>query len=64
MNEKNSISPDIMECNKNDYKAKFNLIIGTKTMQEFDIVLDFSTNMIEIDQIRLQMCKIKRFAKN
>ena len=32
-------------------------------MQELGIVLDFSTNMIEIDQIKLPMHKIKELQK-
>ncbi len=47
----------------NNYKPKFDLIIGTLTMQELGIVLDFSTNMIEIDQIKLPMRKIKDLQK-
>ncbi len=46
-----------MEYNDNDYEPKTDLIIGTRTMQELGIVLDFSTNMIEIDQIKLPMHK-------
>ena len=58
-----SLSHDIMEYNENNYESKFDLIIGTQTMQELEIVLDFSTNMIEIDQIKLPMHKIKELHK-
>ena len=54
-----SISPDIMEYDENGYKAKFDLIIGTQTMQELGIILNFCTNMIEIDKIKLPMHIIK-----
>ena len=52
-----------MEYGENDYEPKFDLIIGTQTMQELGIVLDFSTNMIEIDQVKLLMGKIKYLQK-
>ncbi len=58
-NKRISISPDIMEYNGDNYKPKLDLIIGTQTMQELGIVLNFSTNMIKIDQIKLPMHKIK-----
>ncbi len=47
-NKRVSISPDIMEYYKDDYYPKFDLIVGTQTMQELGIILDFSTNMIVI----------------
>ncbi len=46
-----------MEYDENDYEPNFDLIIGTPTMQELGIVLDFSTKMIKIDQIQLPMQK-------
>ncbi len=52
-----------MEYDVNSYEPKFYLIIGTQTMQELGITLDFSTNMIEIDQIKLPMHKIKELQK-
>ena len=48
-----------MEHDKNNYKPKFDLIIGTQTMKELGIILYFSTNMIKIDKIQLPMRKIK-----
>ncbi len=52
-----------MEYDKDNYDPKFDLIIGTQNMQELGIILDFSTNMILIDKIKLPMCKIKRIEK-
>ena len=42
-----SISPDIMKHDVINRDPKFDLIIGTKNMQELGIVLYISTNMIE-----------------
>ncbi len=56
-NKRISISSDIMEYDNNDYEPKFDLIIGTQTMQELVIVLDFSTNMIEIIKFISQYVK-------
>ena len=50
-----SLEPDIMEYDRDDYDPKFDLIIGTKTMKELGIVLDFGRDMIMIDQIDLPM---------
>ncbi len=63
-NKRISIFPNIMEYDENDYEPKFDLIIGTQTMQELGIILYFSINLIEIDQIKLPMCKIKKIAEN
>ena len=44
-----------MEFDPDDYEPKFDLIIGTKSMKELGIVLDFGREMIMIDQIDLPM---------
>ena len=62
-NERCAISPDIMEYDEEDYDPKFDLIIGTQTMQEMGIILDFSTTTIVIDKIKLPMRKIKDLHK-
>ena len=47
-----------MEYASKDYEPKFDLIIGTETMNKLGIVLDFKRQMIEIDQIDLPMQKL------
>ena len=51
------IYPDVVTCNKED-KPVFDLIIGTKTMHELGIILDFKHKMITIDEIELPMQSI------
>ena len=58
------LQPDIMEFNPEDYDPKFDLIIGTKTMKELGIVLDFGRNMIMIDQIYLPTRSLKELQKH
>ncbi|NBR26605.1 MAG: hypothetical protein EBU08_23080, partial [Micrococcales bacterium] len=53
------IHPDVVTCNKED-KPVFDLIIGTKTMNELGIILDFKHKMITIDEIELPMQSIHR----
>ena len=48
------IHPDVVTCNKGD-KPVCDLIIGTKTMNELGIILDFKHKMITIDEIELPM---------
>ena len=60
-NRRCSISPDIMEYDEDDYDPKLDLILCTQTMQEVGIILDFSTNMILLDKIKIPMHKIKEF---
>ena len=57
------LQSDIMEFDPKDYDPKFDLIIGTKTMKELGIVLDFGRNMIMIDQIDLPMRSLKELQK-
>ena len=52
-----------MDHDKDDYDPKFDLIIGTQTIQEMGIILNFSTTMIVIDEIKLPMRKIKELQK-
>ena len=52
-----------MEFDPTDYDPKFDLIIGTKTMKELGIILDFGQNMIMIDQIDLLMRSLKELQK-
>jgi hypothetical protein len=45
-----TIRPDVLEYDKLERPA-FDLIIGVKTMKRLGIVLDFQTNMIQMDHI-------------
>ena len=58
-----SLQPDIMEFDAGKFEPKFDLIIGTETMRELGIVLDFGRQMIMIDQIDLPMRKISELQK-
>ncbi len=40
-------------------KPKYDLILHTETIKELSIVMDFKAKMITIDEIMLQMRKIK-----
>ena len=47
-----------MEYDPEDYDPKFDLIIGTETMKNLGIVLNFKQKSIEIDEIDLPMQNI------
>jgi hypothetical protein len=51
------VEPDIVEYNENN-KPQYYLIIGTHTMKEFGIILDFKDEMITIDEVKLPMQNI------
>jgi hypothetical protein len=51
------VKPDIVEYGENN-KPPYDLILGTKTMKEFDIILDFNDKMITIDEVELSMQNI------
>ncbi len=51
------VEPDILEYNYNN-KPQYDLILGTKTMKEFSIILDFKEKMITIDEVNLPMQNI------
>jgi hypothetical protein len=58
--------PDVVKYNK-DNKLQFDLILGTETMKEFSIILNFRDKMITIDEIILPMetsifCKALAFS--
>ncbi len=55
------VQPDIVEDDEIIItKPGFDLILGSNTMKEFGIVLDFQTKEITIDEISLQMRDIKK----
>ncbi len=49
--------PDVVEYNKGS-KAQYDLILGTETVKELGILLDFKAKMITIDEIVLPMRNI------
>jgi hypothetical protein len=49
--------PDIVEYVKNN-KPQYDLILGTKIIEEFGIILDFKSKMITIDEVKLPMQNI------
>jgi len=49
-----SLEPDVVEFEKKN-KPMFDLIIGTETMKELGIVLDFRTMEITVDEVTLPM---------
>jgi hypothetical protein len=51
------VEPDVVEYNK-DNKPQYDLILGTVTMKEFGIILNFRDKMIIIDEIILPMRNI------
>ena len=54
------LTPEIVEYDeKTLVKPAFDLIIGTKTMTELGIILDFKHKMITIDEIKFPMRNIK-----
>jgi hypothetical protein len=51
------VEPDVVENDK-DNEPQYDLILGTVTMKEFGIILDFRDKMIIIDEITLPMRNI------
>ena len=51
------IEPDVVEYDK-DSKPQYDLILGTETMKELGIILNFRDKMITIDEIILPMRNI------
>jgi hypothetical protein len=51
------VEPDVVEYNK-DSRPQYDLILGTVTMKEFGIILNFKDKMLTIDEIILPMRNI------
>jgi hypothetical protein len=51
------VEPDVVEYDK-ESKPQYDLILGTKTIKEFGIILNFKDKTITIDQIILPMRNI------
>ena len=58
-----ALQPDIVEFDSDEYTPQFDLILGTQTMQELGIILDFKQKFITIDEICLPMRKLKELKK-
>ncbi len=59
------IQPDVVEYGKGSVeKPMFDLILGTQTMDELGIILDFKNKMITIDEIELPMQSIINMPKS
>jgi hypothetical protein len=59
------IQPDVVEYGKGTVgKPMFDLILGTQTMYELGIILDFKSRMITIDEIELPMQSLKDMPKS
>ena len=53
------MTPDIVEYDEDTFgNPAFDLIIGTQTMTEIGIILDFKEQIITIDEIKLPMQNI------
>ncbi len=51
------MEPDVLKYKK-DSKPQYDLILGTETMKEFGIILNFRDKMITIDEVILPMRNI------
>jgi hypothetical protein len=51
------VEPDVVKYDK-DIKLQYDLILGTVTMKEFSIILNFRDKMITIDKIIFPLRKI------
>ncbi len=56
-NKRFHVEPDVVEYNK-DSKPQYDLILGTETMKELGIILNFRDKMITIDEIIFLMRNI------
>ena len=53
-------NPDIVGFDSDKSAPMFDLIIGTETMAELGIILDFKTKIVTLDEQTLPMLSIKR----
>ncbi len=51
------MEPDIVKYGENN-KPQYDLILGTKSMKEFGIILNFKDKMITVDEVKLPMRNI------
>ena len=59
LNKRISLRPDIVEWDSKDNEPVFDLIIGTDTMTQLGVMLDFKNRMITLDYIKLTMHHLK-----
>ena len=59
-----NIQPEIVEYEETLENSTFKLIIGTKTMEEIGIILNFVDKVITIDSIVLPMQRINELPKS
>jgi hypothetical protein len=63
--KKVKIQPDVVEyTEESGGRPMFDLILGTQTMDELGIILDFKHKMITIDEIELPMISIENMPKS
>ena len=53
------VTPDVVEFEDKGQASMFDLLIGTETMQQLGIILDFKTKMTTIDEIALPRRKLQ-----
>jgi len=53
------VQPDIIEYDNEDEAHAFDLIIGSETMKELGVILDYKDSYITIDEIKLPVRKLK-----
>ncbi len=51
------VEPDVVEYEQNN-RPQYDLILGTETMKEFGIILNFRDKMITVDEVILPMRNI------
>jgi hypothetical protein len=51
------VEPDIVEYSEN-HKPQYDLVLGTVTMKELGIILDFKAKMITFDEVKMPMQNI------
>jgi len=59
------ITPDVVEYDRKTMdKPEFDLILGTKTLNELGIILNFKQQMITLDEIKLPMRSINQLPQS
>jgi hypothetical protein len=58
-----SAEPDVVEYSENN-RPQYGLILGTETMKELGIILDFKAKTITVDEVKLPMRNINHLQGN
>ena len=53
------LNPDIVHYDSQESAPMFDLVIGTETMADLGIILDFKTKMVTLDKQTLPMLRFK-----